>query len=719
VRIIPITQTSHSNHPGSQTEPHYGNFGNYGNPANCSSDPPITGSPDHPILLSFPRFPNSFRSACMMIARLAAVSLLCCASLFAQKPGPTPPPTPQTPVAGEEKIKETPHELTASDVSAFLDGFMPMQLEREDIAGAVVLVVKDGKVLFAKGYGYSDVEKKKPVTVDSTLFRPGSISKLFTWTAVMQLVQQGNLDLDRDINDYLDFKIPATFPQPITLRNIMTHTPGFEETVKKLFVPEGSRKVSLKEYLTNHIPARIFPPGAVPAYSNYGATLAGYIVERVSGKEFNAYITENIFKPLGMEHSSFAQPLPDNLKPLMSNGYELGSGKSHPFEIVVPAPAGSLSSTAADLSHFMIAHLQDGKFEQVQILSPETAQQMHSRQKGFNPELNAMALGFYEENRNGHHIIGHGGDTIYFHSDLHLVLDSGVGFFVSYNSAGKGQISGRTALWQHFLDRYFPFTPPEAPKLASAKADARTVSGYYLTSRRPESNLLKVMNAFSNAHVVPDGDDGGIKVIPFKDFNGQIKRFREIRPLVYRDINGQDRIAFQKGENGRLEMRVGFPAIAFQRISWFNTSPWNTTLVAFAVIIMALVLLLWPVAAVIRRHYGWKLELTSPQRISRRIIRLVCAIDIAFFLGLLLAVLSADDLVLLSGKLDPVFVLIEIIGLIGAIGTLLVIYAVLRVWRDQSLWRWTRALNLLILLACLGFTWFLIHWNLINFNLKY
>ena len=181
---------------------------------------------------------------------------------LAQTPKATPiPPTPQMPAAGESRTSEPPHELTAADVHAFLDGFVPMQLERENIAGAVVLVVKDGSILFAKGYGFSDVEKRIPVTVDATLFRPGSISKLFTWTAVMQLVEQGKLDLDRDVNDYLDFKIPAKFGKPITLRNLMTHSAGFEEQIKDLITPEGTPMATLKQHLTEFVPERIFPTG--------------------------------------------------------------------------------------------------------------------------------------------------------------------------------------------------------------------------------------------------------------------------------------------------------------------------------------------------------------------------------------------------------------------------------------------------------------------------
>ncbi len=162
-------------------------------------------------------------------------------------------------------------QLTREDVEAFLDGFIPIQLQRDDIAGAVVIIVKDGKVLFAKGYGYADVKNKKPVTVDTTLFRPGSISKTFTWTAVMQLVEQGKIDLDRDVNDYLDFKIPATFAKPITMNDLMTHTPGFEETLKDLFIANASVMTPLAQYMKTHLPAEIFPPGTTPAYSNYGA----------------------------------------------------------------------------------------------------------------------------------------------------------------------------------------------------------------------------------------------------------------------------------------------------------------------------------------------------------------------------------------------------------------------------------------------------------------
>src|SRR5436190_1378916 len=217
-----------------------------------------------------------------------------------EKQEASPAQAPQAPT------QSNVHEMTAADVESFLDGIVPLQLKQSDIAGATISVVKDGKLLFAKGYGYADVQKKQPVSAQETLFRPGSISKLFTWTSVMQLFEQGKLDLDRDVNEYLDFRIPEAFGKPITLKNIMTHTPGFEEQIKDLFTNKPGSP-NLGEYLKTHIPGRIYPPGTVPAYSNYATALAGYIVQRVSGRPFEDYVEENIIKPLNMTHSTFKQ----------------------------------------------------------------------------------------------------------------------------------------------------------------------------------------------------------------------------------------------------------------------------------------------------------------------------------------------------------------------------------------------------------------------------
>src|SRR5580692_9762439 len=274
------------------------------------------------------------------LKRLPALVLGLCAAVAGAQEAPTPGGQAAAPTVA----------LTAEDVDAWLDGYMPYALNTGDIAGAVVAVVKDGKVLTERGYGFSDVEKRTPVDPKRTLFRPGSVSKLLTWTAVMQLVEQGKIDLDADINQYLDFKIPARDGKPITMRNIMQHTTGFEEQAKGI-MSEDPNAPGFEALLKQWVPHRVFAPGTTPAYSNYGASLAGYIVQRLSGEPFDEYVEKHIFVPLDMKHSSFRQPLPADLVPLMSKGYKLGSDEPHAFEIIGPAPAGSLASSAEDMAH--------------------------------------------------------------------------------------------------------------------------------------------------------------------------------------------------------------------------------------------------------------------------------------------------------------------------------------------------------------------------------
>jgi CubicO group peptidase (beta-lactamase class C family) len=655
------------------------------------------------------------------------VALVITFALMAQDPASAQGPKPSVPAT--KKAAETApapepssgtHELTASDLGAFLDGIVPLQLQREDIAGAVVLVVKDGKVLFAKGYGYADVAKKTPVSADGTLFRPGSISKLFTWTAVMQLVEQGKLDLDRNVNDYLDFKIPPRDGKPITLRNIMTHTSGFEETVQQLFISDVKDLVPLDQYVKAHLPNRIFAPGTLPAYSNYATTLAGYIVQRVSGQPFDDYVEQHIFNPLGMKDTTFRQPLPAALAPMMSKGYRLGSGKAKPFEVVQAFPAGSVSTTAMDMSHFMIAHLQDGQYEGAQILKPETAKLMHSVAFQNLPQLPGMCLGFYEETRNGHRIIGHGGDTENFHSDLHLIPDANVGFFISYNSAGKGENRPREALFHAFLDRYFPYQVPDQPALATAKADAEKVAGSYIVSRRGDTTLFWVLNAIGQTKVTVNSD-GTISASGMKDLNGQPQKFREIAPMVFREVDGQDMLGFKHDQDSdRQIMAIDFPFMVFEKDHWYETGSLNTFIIVASLSVFVLTLVFWPVGALIRRHYGRKLEIGARDRQMRLLVRLVCILDLAMVLGFVTFFsMAMKDIGMMSPSYNGWLRLIQLCGWLGVIGTLVAIYNALRSWSTPGRWLWSKLGDAVIALACVGFAWYALFWNLLNLSLKY
>src|SRR5829696_5876075 len=270
-----------------------------------------------------------------------------------------------------------------AEMEAFMDKELGKEMEKRHIAGAAVSVVKDGKLFFAKGYGYADLENKIPVDPERTNLRIGSLAKLFTWTAVMQLAEQGKLDLDEDINTYLDFRIPDTYPQPITLKDLMTHTPGFEDLYFERLASDPNDLLPPREWLISHMPARVRPPGEVAAYSSYGAALAGYIVARVSGEPYEQYIQEHILNPLGMVHTSAQSSMPPDIRAHTSVGYTYKDGAFKEFpdtsdmgqpaleysDMGQPAlvPAGDMQSSATDMARFMIAHLQNGRYSDANI----------------------------------------------------------------------------------------------------------------------------------------------------------------------------------------------------------------------------------------------------------------------------------------------------------------------------------------------------------------
>jgi hypothetical protein len=403
----------------------------------------------------------------------------------------------------------------------------------------------------------------------------------------------------------------------------------------------------------------------------------------------------------------------------MSRGYDVASEPAKPFEFVEAVPAGSSSVTAADMQHFMIAHLQDGQYAGTQILRPETAQLMHSRQFSNLPDLNGMALGFYEETRNGHRIIGHAGDTEYFHSDLHLIPDAGIGFFISYNSAGKGETRARETVWHAFLDRYFPYDPPPMPVQANAAADARMVSGRYIISRRSETTILKVLTVLGESKIA-SGPDGTITLDSLKDLNGQPKKLQEIGPLMFRAVNGQDQIGFKRDQSGQLVLVMDFPVFVFQHSPWNENSDLNLPLIVGSMVVLLLTLLLWPIGILIRRHYGQKLNLTPQQRRLRLVVHLACLLDLLFLCGFaVFFTLSEKDIGMLSPRFNPLLRTIQIVGWLGVLGSLAALYYAFRSWQEQGRWFWSKLGDTLTALACLAFVWFVFTWNMLHWSLRY
>ena len=383
--------------------------------------------------------------------------------------------------------KESFHQIkqdlvSPSELEGFLDTYIIDQLNRYNIVGMTISVVKDGELYFAKGYGYKDSAQITPVDANKTLFRIGSISKTFTAIAVLQLVEDGILDLDTDVNTYLtSFKIPDTFEEPITLRHLLTHTAGFEEISFSTMFLSPSYVEPMENLLADFIPDRVYTPGTITSYSNYGFALAGYIVQEMTGINFEQYIEDEILVPLGMNRTTFKQPLPQYLIADMSTGFD-EEKTPYGFEYVTIPPAGSCASTAVDMSKYMIALLNSGIYNGSQILQNETMQMMQEDQFSPHPSLPSVALGLYEMDVYGKHVIGHGGDTIFFHSRMSLFPEEDLGVFISYNS--HNGIYAKSEFSDVFISRYFPYAGNVVTPMKDYDKKLSKFSGFYVSTRR-------------------------------------------------------------------------------------------------------------------------------------------------------------------------------------------------------------------------------------------
>ncbi len=646
------------------------------------------------------------------------LALIVATGAFAQPQAPLPKPGPVATPTSVASQPASPATLDRRDLETWLDGFMPYAIQRGDIPGAVVAVVKDGQPILVKGYGLSDTSKRALVTPD-TLFRPGSVSKLFTWTAVMQLVAAGKLDLDTDVNTYLDFKIPPRPDGPITLRRLMTHTPGFEEAVQGLISDDPKRLQPLDQTVKTWVPTRIYPAGSTPAYSNYGAALAGYIVERVSGEPFAQYVEHHIFSPLGMASSSFRQPLPANLRPQMSGAYEHGAGKAEGYELINASPAGALASSGADMARFMIAHLQDESGAN-RLLPQAYAKMMHrTYAPGIGP-LNRMALGFYESNMNGRRIVSHGGDTQWFHSDLNLFIDDGVGIYVSVNSPGSQGAAHilRGALLRGFADRYFP-GPPDLRRVSPemAKAHAALMAGTYENSRTSRDNFASIADIIQPTQVAP-GPDNTLISSGAVGVNGQPVIWREAEPFVWHDAAGKLTLAatVKDGKVVRFSTDDRSAFMIYQPAPWTRSAGWLVPALGAAAGALALTALLWPVTVLVRWKYGARFALKGWEAHSYRAVRIGAIAALVVPAGwaavLVFGLLQLD----FFGPAAAPWLLI--LGLLGPVLLLAALAAALwdawQIWSRRKGWRsWFARLWSVVLVASVA----MVCWTAVVFHL--
>ncbi|MFX0093472.1 MAG: serine hydrolase domain-containing protein [Candidatus Hodarchaeota archaeon] len=644
-------------------------------------------------------------------------------------------------------VSSLPHDLAnVTELEKFMDETMNGQLETYKIPGATVAVVHNDSLLFSKGYGFADIDQSKPVIANQTMFRIGSVSKLFTWTAIMQLWEQGQVELDKDINSHFTtFQIPSTYPEPITLYHLMSHSAGFEDQIFGFFARDPGDLKSLADYCAQDMPARVRPPGEVSAYSNYGVALAGYIVELVSGMPFEEYIAEYIYKPLGMNQSTFFQPVPSELATNLAIGYSLvhedGSFDAEEVTYSNGRASGAMWTTARDIAQFMIAHLQNGSYGSVNLLMESTAQKMHTRSFSHDPRVNGWSHGWEETTVNGQRLITHGGDVRAFHSLLVLSLEHNMGLFVSYSN--DNGLYARYELLNAFMDYYFPASaqPVSAP-LSNHAARISQYVGTYRSTRASYTSAAKI--AFNLLSSMQIGTDGAGRLILGLDESmlevlGLQRQYIEVEPLFFLPVNtegnpvfGDNYLVFR--ENNRGEITYMFInndcSSAFERLPWNQEPGLHVGILIVCSLMFFVALLLEPIHFVIKKlrkqtHHAAsdpsKPEIHNAHWLSkhgRGITRGLCAgtsglFLLFLFLFLILVALTINDAYF---GLPPVAYLIFSIPLVGAVLTGLVTGFIGLAWKKRY-WEWgRRTFHSITLVFFLLFLVELNYWNLLGFH---
>ena len=588
----------------------------------------------------------------------------------------------------------------------FADSLMSEQLAKHDIPGAVLVVVRDGRVAFARGYGYADLERRISVDAERTMFRVASVSKLFTATAAMQLVEQGRLRLDADVNDSLRrFKVPSTYPRPVTLFHLLTHTAGFDESNIARKAHQPSEVDPLGDYLARRLPARIRPAGELIVYSNHGMALAGYLVETASGMPFEKYMRERIFAPLGMAHSSF-QLVPDPVAH-MATGYEGSPPLRQAPDYTKTIPASMLSTSGADVARFMIAHLDGGAHDATRLLSPAGLEAMHRRQFTQHPLLAGIGLGFWERFQSGERGLWHDGDASGFASLLYLVPERRTGYFMAFNSRAGNR--ARHEVLAALLDRDSPQTrSPPAPTPETPVAEPSSqLAGTYGDLRYGHRTMEKIVALMRQTTV----RQGGGGTLAFAD-----TRYAPIGSQVFRSEDGEGHLAFRVDRTGRATHLFESRSIArvYERLPWYGTVK-----VQLAWLLLCVLGFVWHTASALyrsivrrRQHRPATIGPVAERWVTGATL-FVSAASLTFIVGLGFAIAGA------FGSLEygiPIAVIVLLtVPLVTTALTLVSLLKFARAWRRGE-WSGSKARPVLALAAALAFVPWLAYWNLIGYH---
>jgi CubicO group peptidase (beta-lactamase class C family) len=615
-------------------------------------------------------------------------------------------------IADDLPVGKTNHQV----MSDFLHQQMIEYTTKNNIPNAVAAMVTADSIYLLQGYGYADLENRMPVDPRYHLFRTGSVSKIFTWTAIMQLYEQGLVDLDADISDYLDIEINQRIlyedndSEPITLTHLMTHTAGYEDVLEGLF--SFNPQPALKEKLLQKVPARIYPPGQVMAYSNWGTSLAGYMVENISGMRFEEYIKQHIFKPMGMDGSTFEQPLDAEFESRLVKACRWVDGEFHAgnFEHM-PAPAGGLSTTAHDMALLLQAHLAGGSNAFGRILEKQTIEKMHLPLFKYHPLTAGMTYGLLETFVNGNRIVSHGGSSSIFDSGFYIIPGEGIGLFFAYSG---GESFGHVNILYDFMSEFFPQKEMQDNQYKSLmEAGLDDLKGEYHQSRSMRTSSDRILNLLiGSLNLKPVGDTGLQFNLYGMDFS-----YRELMPGIYKTnkVNKNYPFGFMeylfvtKAPDGRL-MLVSDGPMTFIKARWYEGAMFSGLIFMVAVILAIGSLLFFGIRSIYKRFNKNSSSFKGVSLVGNRL-----AITHAIALLLTVIIFSLNSQPNIAHRLPNSFFnpnptmdgLIQVgIWIVGIMGIILLASSV-RVWLRGSETAVLKVYQSIYTLSALGVTWLL------------
>jgi CubicO group peptidase (beta-lactamase class C family) len=619
-----------------------------------------------------------------------------------------PPAQPVAPVSSEP--------LGAPDggrVKGYVDGLMNGLIAAGDLPGAAVIVIQDGKVVLKAGYGYADIHALAPVDPDQTRFRVASVSKLITATAVMQVVEEGKADINADINTYLPtFKIASNYPEPVTLANLLTHTAGFDDRYLGIASPLSAPTEPLAQYLAHATPMRVLPPNKVISYSNYGMALAGHVVENLSGQEFAAYAAEHIFAPIGMTSSTFGipYPIPPGIAvPYIKGGSE-GGFRRIDLDNVKLGPAGDLITTAADMSRFMLVHLEKGVYgDGEHLISDLSIEKMHADHFANADGLDGWAFGFATGHRNGIRWIGHDGSWRGYCAQLVLQPETKSGFFIATNADCRAATS--LPLRKAMFDLLWPSSAVvTASPPPDADARARAAEGTYMTVRRARADFSLVAAGVSQIHVAA-APGGELRVtLPGIDHD---LIFLPQANGTWKNPDNQWNAAWKPDGYGAGETFM-IDAHAYDRV--VGAGEWAAWTTALALIVAICVITMWGWASgFLSRHF-----FGEPQAVIGFAPRVTAFLAAGLVLSSAISIMAllsdADPAVVVHGPSPMLIVLMSVPMVIGVLAIPMVVWSVTGFGAGPRA-RLAQMGYMLLTLAIVAFVAFAWQWNLTPFAL--